>query len=787
MAGAFLHNAEGGVGVFFVMLSILLGAVCRVLNRNLPIKIPYTVTLFIVGLIWGSLPDDVNFHVLNLAASKAASLDAAVLLFTLLPIIMFYSAFTTQWVFFRTELVQTLILATFGVMICTGLTGVVMKYVLQPDWSWAESLLLGAIISNTNPVSVVALMKECGLPTPIVTVFQTESMINGATSVVLYDLFFQLAGGSTIAGPRAIAEAVARLSLGAVAFGSLWAIVAIWLIGRVKSDQIVEMSLVFAPVYLLYYTAQFHLKMSGVLAVTTFGICFPWWGNTRISPGLYEYIEGFLGNMSHVAETLVFVIAGVLVVKRVGDTFEGRDYGRAVLLWALSNGVRLTMLVILAPVLRRTGHGFGPRRALIFAWGGLRGAVPLVLAVLVEIDTSIPESVSSKILGYTAFMTALTLLVNAPLTEPLLRLLTTGASTTTWGTDDASKEQFRRGVINMTHSTQLHLHEMKQVPMCGPEPYWDSVTSFVCEASKRTIRQFPDSGGVGDVYHTRGDEVGMSDALALKQGRLLFLRAVKENYAKQEASGRLRWTAAALLCHVADALDDSISTSSQVWECWSHDAWGEDGGQLSSPDRIRQGERAPVYEGEVSRVAVTVDRRGRKTSLAGHEGLDLLAMLRAPKWLGWCRRNFPSWPLSALIRRAATNILMDRINAIDGLIHGYQAAAEFVQGRVSPYTLSVVRAESEDMIRMCEELLLKYAIRYPDAFRQARSASAAQHLLAYQLMYLQTHASAFTSKRRRDLVDEVKHKQMQLVLNTHTFDVPETTRPRAASSPFFKL
>jgi hypothetical protein len=153
-----------------------------------------------------------------------------------------------------------------------------------------------------------------------------------------------------------------------------------------------------------------------------------------------------------------------------------------------------------------------------------------------------------------------------------------------------------------------------------------------------------------------------------------------------------------------------------------------------------------------------------------------------------------------------------RVNAIDGLVYGYQAAVEFIRGKVSPYTLSVVRAEAEDMIQKCEELLLRYSIRYvvdfpmldclawllfrerssvnrlvsilvwvisgvlsdegshnarmqsvhrtrahapletaaaaadarvyiwacnitryPEAFRQARSAGAAQHLLAYQI------------------------------------------------------
>jgi hypothetical protein len=74
---------------------------------------------------------------------------------------------------------------------------------------------------------------------------------------------------------------------------------------------------------------------------------------------------------------------------------------------------------------------------------------------------------------------------------------------------------------------------------------------------------------MSQVYGNRGggggnDDPETEDALSLKQGRLLFMRAVKESYESQEASGMLRWTAAANLTHIADALDDSITSSSQV-------------------------------------------------------------------------------------------------------------------------------------------------------------------------------------------------------------------------------
>jgi hypothetical protein len=101
------------------------------------------------------------------------------------------------------------------------------------------------------------------------------------------------------------------------------------------------------------------------------------------------------------------------------------------------------------------------------------------------------------------------------------------------------------------------------------------------------------------------------------------------------------------VCTRSHFLADAAFTRLQVYECWSHDEWG--GVPEAGPDW-----------GEVSRVAVTVDRHGGKASLAGHDALNLLGMLKAPSWLGWCRRNFPSWPLSAILRKAATSLLMDR-------------------------------------------------------------------------------------------------------------------------------
>eukprot|EP00041_Stephanoeca_diplocostata_P019514 m.422108 g.422108 ORF g.422108 m.422108 type:complete len:775 (-) comp21324_c0_seq6:1170-3494(-) len=653
-AGSRLHTSEGAEAVLIVVLGILLGAFCRVFVRNIPrLKFPYTASVFMFGIGWGTLHERTA---LSLGASEIANMSSNLFLFMFLPSMTLYMGFSTKWVFFRSELFQALTLATLGAGITCALTGVVMHYLLEPTWNWATCLLLGSILANTNPVAVLPLMRMRNIPSYMTTVLEAESLLNSGSSIVLFDLFFGLAGGSGLEGISDVSITLVQLSVGAVTLGAAMAVVVIWLLGRVRSDDVVEIALVFAPAYVLYFVAQFLLDMSGVLAVVTYGLFFPWWGNTRISPGLVGKVDSFLHWMSHTCETLIFTFCGIIIVRRVGGAFSKSDYIRAVILWLFVILIRFVMLVILSPLLRHMGHGFGPRRAMLYAWSGLRGAVCIALALSVEFDKSIEDGVSKRILGYTAAMTILTLLINAPLTQIVIRILVRGA---TWESDDAEKEQFRRGVVSMMHKTLMELHDMRQEPHCGAPPNWNQVQQFVTDASRRTLKMFP-RRAVGHVYGFSSDDGSDTvDVLAMKQGRLLFLRAVQESYLKQESRGGLRWSAASLLKHITDAVEDSVGTSSKLLEMWIHDeVWGKTADDIDDEDG---------WVG-MNLLPVTVDRHGMRASVAGHSTLDILASLQIPEWLQSLKRTLPArWPFNAFLDGVGSVLLMDRINALDGM------------------------------------------------------------------------------------------------------------------------
>ena len=90
---------------------------------------------------------------------------------------------------------QVTILATLGVLITQGLLGVFLVLVLPYGWSWEFGFTVAASLCVTDPVAVVALLKELGASKKLGTVIEGESLFNDGTGIVLFSLFIEIARG----------------------------------------------------------------------------------------------------------------------------------------------------------------------------------------------------------------------------------------------------------------------------------------------------------------------------------------------------------------------------------------------------------------------------------------------------------------------------------------------------------------------------------------------------------------------------------------------------------------
>ena len=172
------HLTSFQLALLLVAVGLFLGSVTRFIQQNfIKIPIPYTVILLIIGLILGIIEESLGN--LGLAVSQVKSIDPHLLLGAFIPALIFESAFSVNYHTISREFTQALLLAGPGVLINSSLTAVFVKYVFPYDWTWSESTLFGAIVSATDPIAVVALLRDLSGCKRLATLIEAESLLNG--------------------------------------------------------------------------------------------------------------------------------------------------------------------------------------------------------------------------------------------------------------------------------------------------------------------------------------------------------------------------------------------------------------------------------------------------------------------------------------------------------------------------------------------------------------------------------------------------------------------------------
>jgi NhaP-type Na+/H+ or K+/H+ antiporter len=132
--------------------------------------------------------------------------------------------------------------------------------------------MLGAILSATDPVAVVALLKELGVSKRFSTLIEGESLLNDGTAMVVFEVFFSMAEGEDM-GVSDIVVIFLRLSVGGPLMGLLFSFVMSHWIRRVFDDPVIEIALTFITTYLLFWTCEASgAHVSGILALVTMGL-----------------------------------------------------------------------------------------------------------------------------------------------------------------------------------------------------------------------------------------------------------------------------------------------------------------------------------------------------------------------------------------------------------------------------------------------------------------------------------------------------------------------------------
>ena len=232
---------------------LLIAALVALITER--VRFPYTVGLVIVGVLLAVfVPEQISLD---------PDLTRELILFLLLPPLVFEAALHIEYNDFRDNLPTILTYAVPGVLLTTGLVSVLMS--VFTDLPLASLLVFGALIAATDPVAVVAIFRKLGLPKRLGLLTEGESLLNDATAIVVFGLMLEFAlrpaDFSVISG---IAEFV-RVAAGGVLIGLILGLLAYYLIRQIDA-YLIETALSAVLAYGSYLLAE-EIHVSGVLAV----------------------------------------------------------------------------------------------------------------------------------------------------------------------------------------------------------------------------------------------------------------------------------------------------------------------------------------------------------------------------------------------------------------------------------------------------------------------------------------------------------------------------------------
>lgn len=364
-------------------IELLLCIACVVAIVSRRIKLPYTIGLVVAGLLLAVLGIEMPMH-----------LSRDLIFSALLPPLIFEAAFHLKWRDLKPELPAAITLATFGVVLAAVASSVIL--VFGAGQSWQTALIIGVILSATDPVSVLALLKQSNLPSRIHRLIEAESILNDGTAAVLFSLIPLVVMGTATTGQFAVAFLTA-VTLGVLIGGAVGALL-LFLVGR-TDDHLVEIAVTTVAAYASFILAE-QVHASGVLSTLTAGMIIGSLGQRGpITAKGQEAAESFWEFAGFVANSIIFLLIG-------SDLATWRSHGMASLIfWTIvaSFAGRAIAVYLGCFPLRSTKSAVPQGVQHLLFWGGLRGALGLALALGLPQDTPNRDEIISAIFAAVAF------------------------------------------------------------------------------------------------------------------------------------------------------------------------------------------------------------------------------------------------------------------------------------------------------------------------------------------------------------------------------------------------
>jgi CPA1 family monovalent cation:H+ antiporter len=401
-----------------IAILISLSAVFSWLNYRV-LKLPTAIGLMLSALLMSLMLQVPLFGGLeHQAEAMLASIDFnETLLHGMLSFLLFAGALHVNLSDLAQQRWVIGVLSTVGVVGATFLIAGGVYYVfswLAIDVPFIYCLLFGALISPTDPIAVLGILKSAGAPKTLETKITGESLFNDGVAVVVFLVLAEIATGHADVSFSSVATLFFKEAIGGLVFGLLTGSLAFFMLTKVDNYQ-VEVLITLALVTGGYATAE-HLHISAPIAIVVAGLLIGNHGRlAAMSEKTREHLDTFWELVDEILNAVLFVLIGleVLVISLREDYLLAGALAIPLILIVRFVSVGLPVSVM------RSFRSFSPGVVPILTWAGLRGGISVALAL------SLPGGeMRDLLLTVTYVVVVFSILVQGLSLGPLVRRLT---------------------------------------------------------------------------------------------------------------------------------------------------------------------------------------------------------------------------------------------------------------------------------------------------------------------------------------------------------------------------
>jgi monovalent cation:H+ antiporter, CPA1 family len=378
------------------------------------LKLPITVgTMLLTVLTSVSLivADQVapQFHEWALNLVRHIDFES-VILHGMLPLLLFAGAFLLDLEQLAKEKLTVSLLSVVGTVVTVFLVAGLMFLLTGIRIPWMQCLIFGALISPTDPIAVLEMLRRTGVPKTIQAQLAGESLFNDGLGAVLFLTMLEVARGQSPT-PLHIAGFLLLKAGGGIAVGIVCAWIASQLMRRVDAYQI---DILFTIALALGgYVLADMLSLSAPLEAVVAGIAMRHFNRNQANNRIdHASIDSFWEVIDEVQNSVLFVLLG-LEIMAVAINLQAFGAGLAAILSV--NLVRLAAVAALLALVRLVQPNH-QSSTFVLTWGGLRGGLSIALAL------SVPEALGrSWILGATYLVVVFSIVFQGGSMDRLLR------------------------------------------------------------------------------------------------------------------------------------------------------------------------------------------------------------------------------------------------------------------------------------------------------------------------------------------------------------------------------